>query len=172
MFDNYSCPAFPRILERLRRDMEQRGYTAGQRGSGSWASDETESDSDFEKESMTRLRKLPAEIGVLMIVVGIAGIILPGPVGSPFLVAGGIILWPAGFRKMELWMHRRRRKNVSHRNRTDRPLPYRPRSTVSWLCTGLRALFMISSDLVRFPWGNRVIRRRPSPFRRSLRGSI
>ncbi len=54
-------------------------------------------------EAQVRLQKLPPEIGVLLIVVGTAGVLLPGPVGSPFLVAGGIALWPSGFRKVERW---------------------------------------------------------------------
>jgi hypothetical protein len=49
------------------------------------------------------LKELPPEIGVLLLVIGTAGILLPGPVGSPFLVAGGIALWPAGFRNVERW---------------------------------------------------------------------
>jgi hypothetical protein len=53
-----------------------------------------------------RLEKLPPEIGVLLIVLGMAGILLPGPVGSPFLVAGGIALWPSVFRKTEDWLQR------------------------------------------------------------------
>ncbi len=51
-----------------------------------------------------RLQRLPPEIGILLIIVGTAGVLLPGPVGSPFLVAGGIALWPAGFRKVERWL--------------------------------------------------------------------
>jgi hypothetical protein len=50
-----------------------------------------------------RIQKLPPEIGVLLLVIGTTGLLLPGPVGSPFLVAGGIALWPAGFRKVERW---------------------------------------------------------------------
>jgi hypothetical protein len=52
------------------------------------------------------LEKLPPEIGALLIVVGVAGILLPGPVGSPFLVAGGIALWPSAFRRTEHWLQR------------------------------------------------------------------
>jgi hypothetical protein len=61
---------------------------------------------DPESPSQSRLHKLPPEIGVLLIVIGAAGIMLPGPVGSPFLLAGGIALWPAGFRKVEHWFMR------------------------------------------------------------------
>jgi hypothetical protein len=53
-----------------------------------------------------RLEKLPPEIGVLLIVVGVAGVLLPGPVGSPFLVAGGLALWPSGFQKLEYCMQK------------------------------------------------------------------
>jgi len=53
-----------------------------------------------------RLEKLPPEIGVLLIVIGSAGIMLPGPVGSPFLIAGGIALWPSAFRKVEDWFQK------------------------------------------------------------------
>jgi hypothetical protein len=53
-----------------------------------------------------RLKRLPPEVGVLLLIVGTAGILLPGPVGSPFLVAGGVALWPAGFRRVESWFQR------------------------------------------------------------------
>jgi hypothetical protein len=53
-----------------------------------------------------RLEKLPPEIGALLIVVGVAGILLPGPVGTPFLVAGGIAFWPSAFQKTEDWLQR------------------------------------------------------------------
>jgi hypothetical protein len=56
--------------------------------------------------SAHRLEKLPPEIGVLLIVVGTAGVLLPGPVGSPFLVAGGVALWPSAFQKTEDWLQR------------------------------------------------------------------
>jgi hypothetical protein len=52
------------------------------------------------------LKKLPPEIGALLIIVGTAGILLPGPVGTPFLVAGGLALWPSGFRRVEGWLQR------------------------------------------------------------------
>jgi hypothetical protein len=53
-----------------------------------------------------RLEKLPPEIGVLLIAVGTAGVLLPGPVGTPFLLAGGVALWPSAFRKAEAWFER------------------------------------------------------------------
>ncbi len=40
---------------------------------------------------------MPTEVGVLLIVSGIGGILLPGPVGTPFLVLGCLMLWPKAF---------------------------------------------------------------------------
>jgi len=58
-------------------------------------------------EDGTRLERLPPEIGALLMVVGIAGLILPGPVGSPFFIAGGVVLWPAAFGRVEGWFQRK-----------------------------------------------------------------
>ncbi len=54
-----------------------------------------------------RLEKLPREIGVLLVAVGVAGVLLPGPVGAPFLLAGGLILWPRGTARVEGWFERK-----------------------------------------------------------------
>jgi hypothetical protein len=54
-----------------------------------------------------RLTHLPSEIGVLLIIVGVAGLLLPGPVGSPFVIAGGLALWPQGFGRVEDWFRHR-----------------------------------------------------------------
>jgi hypothetical protein len=50
---------------------------------------------------------LPKEVGVLLLVVGIGGILLPGPVGSPFLLLGGVTLWPRMFGRLEASFQRR-----------------------------------------------------------------
>lgn len=60
-------------------------------------------DNEFER----RIGRLPAEIGLLLALIGIAGILLPGPVGSPFLLAGGLVLWPKAFGRVEGWFERR-----------------------------------------------------------------
>jgi hypothetical protein len=48
-----------------------------------------------------RLEALPTEMGVLLIVAGIGGVLLPGPVGTPFLILGGLVLFPDAFRKID-----------------------------------------------------------------------
>jgi hypothetical protein len=47
------------------------------------------------------LGHLPKEVGVLLIIAGIGGLLLPGPIGTPFLLAGGVALWPGVFTKLE-----------------------------------------------------------------------
>ena len=53
------------------------------------------------------LESLPKEVGVLLVVAGIGGVLLPGPVGSPFIILGGVVLFPKVFRKVDQAMRRR-----------------------------------------------------------------
>ena len=52
-------------------------------------------------EGNVPIEGLPKEVGVLLVVAGIGGLLLPGPVGTPFLLLGGVTLWPAAFRRVE-----------------------------------------------------------------------
>jgi len=58
-------------------------------------------------EEVRRIRAMPKEVGILLIVAGIGGILLPGPVGTPFLVLGGVVLWPRAFQCLEGFLERR-----------------------------------------------------------------
>jgi hypothetical protein len=58
-------------------------------------------------EEIQRIRALPKEVGVLLVVAGIGGLLLPGPVGTPFLIAGGVVLWPRAFEGVEIWFEKR-----------------------------------------------------------------
>lgn len=49
---------------------------------------------------------LPKELGVMLVSAGVIGFVLPGP-GAPALVAGGLILWPERFGKVERWFQKR-----------------------------------------------------------------
>jgi hypothetical protein len=63
---------------------------------------------------------LPKDLGVMLVSAGLIGVVLPGP-GAPALVAGGLILWPKGFGKVERWFQKRfpetHRKGLGHINR-------------------------------------------------------
>jgi hypothetical protein len=50
---------------------------------------------------------MPKEVGVLLVVAGIGGLLLPGPIGSPFVLLGGVILWPSVFERLEIAFERR-----------------------------------------------------------------
>ena len=43
----------------------------------------------------------------MLIVAGIGGILLPGPVGTPFLVLGAVMLWPRAFGHLEVCVEKR-----------------------------------------------------------------
>ena len=59
------------------------------------------------QETIEMLGKLPAEFGMLLILSGIAGVLLPGPVGMPLLIAGGVTMWPKTFDPIERWFSRK-----------------------------------------------------------------
>jgi hypothetical protein len=59
-------------------------------------------------EAMVRkIRELPREVGVMLLSVGTLGIVLPGIMGTPALIAGGLVLWPKAFGRVESWFERR-----------------------------------------------------------------
>jgi hypothetical protein len=94
-----------RPFDRLCSDLQARYPNAGD-------TDLARRDHDAEErleetETQRKLKKLPPEIGVLLIAVGVAGVLLPGPVGTPFVIAGGVVLWPGVFGKVENWFQRR-----------------------------------------------------------------
>jgi hypothetical protein len=62
---------------------------------------------EWNDEQSDLIGMLPKEVGVLLIVAGMGGILLPGPIGSPFLLVGAVTLWPRLFTKLELGFRRR-----------------------------------------------------------------
>jgi len=61
-----------------------------------------------------RLAALPKEVGVLLVTIGTMGVVLPGIVGTPALLAGGLMLWPRGFRVVNGWLQRKCPKIHGH----------------------------------------------------------
>jgi hypothetical protein len=55
---------------------------------------------------LNKIKHLPKEVGVMLMTAGIVGFILPGP-GTPAIIAGGLVLWPKAFGKLESWFERR-----------------------------------------------------------------
>jgi hypothetical protein len=54
-----------------------------------------------------RLRRLPPEVGAVLLAVGVVGVLVPGPVGTPLLLAGGLALMPGVFGRFERWVERK-----------------------------------------------------------------
>jgi hypothetical protein len=53
-----------------------------------------------------KLEELPRDVGVVLVSVGALGLVLPGMMGAPMFVAGGLLLWPRSFRGLENWLRR------------------------------------------------------------------
>ena len=70
--------------------------------------DETGSTEETSGEkTIEMLGHFPPEIATLLVIAGVAGVLLPGPVGAPLLIAGGVMMWPKTFRPIELWFSRK-----------------------------------------------------------------
>ncbi len=56
---------------------------------------------------LRRIEELPKEVGVMLLSVGAVGFVLPAMAGTPAILAGGLVLWPRTFGKLERWIERR-----------------------------------------------------------------
>jgi hypothetical protein len=71
-------------------------------------------DAADDRSAVRRIKDLPRELGVMLVSVGALGVVLPGVMGAPALVAGGLVLWPETFGGLEEWL-RRRNPGLYHR---------------------------------------------------------
>lgn len=60
--------------------------------------------------TVRQIRELPKEVGLMLVSVGALGMVLPGMMGTPALIAGGLVLWPKAFGRVEDWFGRRHPK--------------------------------------------------------------
>jgi hypothetical protein len=60
---------------------------------------------EFER-ALDCIERFPREFGWLMIYVGVLGIVLPGIVGFPLVIAGGAVLMPSGRKSLSRWVSR------------------------------------------------------------------
>jgi hypothetical protein len=65
------------------------------------------SDEQAAQEVREKLRRLPPEVGTVLVGVGVLGMILPGLVGTPILIAGAVVLVPTVFDKCDRWTQKR-----------------------------------------------------------------
>jgi len=63
------------------------------------AGDEAASDAPI----AARGEQLPKEAGWMLITTGVVGLLVPGVLGTPFLLAGAVVLMPGGSRLLSRW---------------------------------------------------------------------
>ena len=82
-----------------------RGRSAHENSAGINAPSEPEAKHD--DSTIERIKGLPSSIGVILMAAGVVGLVLPGPIGTPLLVAGGLVLAPKAFGKLDAYMKSR-----------------------------------------------------------------
>ena len=92
-------------------DTPDDGTAASQRMTGPTAraahgSDVATDGAGVDEEIILRIANVPRDVGWLMISVGVIGVILPGIIGTPFLVAGVAVLAPGGPQLLTDWVRR------------------------------------------------------------------
>jgi len=60
-------------------------------------------DSDEDEEVVERVEHLNRGVGWILISAGVIGMIVPGVLGTPFLIMGGLALWPGNRERVERW---------------------------------------------------------------------
>ncbi len=91
--------------------MDQASFGPNERTHAAEAGNQQEQDTlnqgqtNPEPADLNTIKNLPKEVGVMLITAGIVGFILPGP-GTPAIIAGGLVLWPEAFGKLESWLER------------------------------------------------------------------
>lgn len=97
------------ILERPATTAHECSVSADRKSCGAAAADPSPEESaecgnsndEKVEDSSEFLGKLPTEIGTLLMIAGVAGLVLPGPWGTPMLIAGATVVWPKTFSRIE-----------------------------------------------------------------------
>lgn len=59
---------------------------------------------EVDQATIDRIERLPKDVGWLLFTAGLMGIIVPGVIGTPFLILGGFMIWPWSSKKAESWL--------------------------------------------------------------------
>ncbi len=70
------------------------------------APDDVQSESGH-RGLVSRITHLPPAVGIVLMGIGAAGLVIPGPFGTPFLLAGGLVLAPRMFKPVDRAVQRR-----------------------------------------------------------------
>ena len=72
----------------------------------------SESAQDEPAFQAVRVEQLPKEDGWLLISAGVVGLVVPGVLGTPFLLAGALVLVPGGSKLLSRWAGRSAMRQV------------------------------------------------------------
>ena len=64
------------------------------------------------EDGALRIAHLPKEAGWALITAGVVGLVVPGVVGTPFLLAGAVALAPGGSKLLARWAPRSARRQI------------------------------------------------------------
>jgi len=56
-----------------------------------------------EEITIDRVAHLSRDLGWTLVTAGVVGIVMPGVLGTPFLVLGAMVLWPGNRERVERW---------------------------------------------------------------------
>ena len=59
---------------------------------------------ELDESTVKRIERLPRDVGWLLITAGLVGVVVPGVLGVPFLVLGGLVVMPVTNRRAERWL--------------------------------------------------------------------
>jgi hypothetical protein len=72
-------------------------------GDAASMSEPAQDESAFHELTPVRVEQLPKEAGWMLITAGVVGLVVPGVLGTPFLLAGAVVLAPGGSKLLSRW---------------------------------------------------------------------
>ena len=72
-------------------------------GKATPVSEPAQDESAFHELTPVRVERLPKEAGWMLITAGVVGLVVPGVLGTPFLLAGAVVLAPGGSKLLSRW---------------------------------------------------------------------
>ena len=72
----------------------------------------TPDDWKADEETLRRIEHLPRDVAWMLVYVGLLGVVPPGVIGIPFLVAGTAVLLPGGPQRLSRWVGKKPRPAV------------------------------------------------------------
>jgi hypothetical protein len=83
-----AAPHLPAVTTRLARQMAE----------------STPDERVADEQTTLLIENLPREAGWVLVTAGVVGLIVPGIMGAPFLLAGAVVLTPGGSRRLSRWV--------------------------------------------------------------------